>query len=166
MELICAGKYLRTSQEIFDWKKFCYWKIFAKINNYYNHRTAIELFLWLNIRETLQTFPVKKIAVYSIYDGHWPLWYSCCWHHILYVIITAGPGLAFVIYPSAVLSLPASPFWAMLFFIMLITLGLDTQFTLIETVSTTVLDTYPQLTARKPQVIFVLCFSFFLPGSW
>ncbi|XP_076468790.1 sodium-dependent proline transporter-like [Babylonia areolata] len=79
-------------------------------------------------------------------------------------VVKDGAGLAFIVYPEAVSSLPPSTLWALLFFLMLITLGLDSQFAMVETVLTGVMDQYPHLRPRKTLVIFIICCIFFLLG--
>lgn len=42
-------------------------------------------------------------------------------------VITDGPGLIFVVYPQALAKMPYSQMWAVLFFFMLLCLGLNSQ---------------------------------------
>ncbi|KAM6980917.1 sodium- and chloride-dependent glycine transporter 2 [Aplochiton taeniatus] len=76
-----------------------------------------------------------------------------------------GPGIAFVVYPEALTRLPLSPFWAIIFFLMLLTLGLDTMFATIETIVTSVSDEFPKyLRKHKPLFTLICCLSFFFLG--
>ena len=43
-----------------------------------------------------------------------------------------GTGLAFIVFTEAIIKMPFSPLWAVLFFVMLLCLGLSTMFGSIE----------------------------------
>uniref|UniRef100_A0A8C7XNC2 Transporter n=1 Tax=Oryzias sinensis TaxID=183150 RepID=A0A8C7XNC2_9TELE len=68
-----------------------------------------------------------------------------------------GPGIAFVVYPEALTRLPLSPFWAIIFFLMLLTLGLDTMFATIETIVTSVSDEFPKYLRKHKPVFTLIC---------
>ncbi|KAH3702813.1 hypothetical protein DPMN_077839, partial [Dreissena polymorpha] len=60
-------------------------------------------------------------------------------------VATEGAGLAFIVYPEVVTKLPISQLWSVLFFLMLITLGLGTQISTVTTVHTTLMDRFPHV---------------------
>ncbi|BES95894.1 transporter [Nesidiocoris tenuis] len=66
-----------------------------------------------------------------------------------------GPGLVFIVYPEAIATMSGSVFWAIIFFLMLITLGLDSTFGGMEAMITALCDEYPRLLGRNRE-LFVL----------
>ncbi|KAK7116102.1 sodium- and chloride-dependent neutral and basic amino acid transporter B(0+)-like isoform X1 [Littorina saxatilis] len=77
---------------------------------------------------------------------------------------SGGTTLAFVVYPFAVTKMPVSTLWAILFFVMLVTLGVDSQFVLVETVTTSFLDIFPKTRKFKGFVVMCFCAAFFVLG--
>jgi len=66
-----------------------------------------------------------------------------------------GEGLVFIVYSDAIASMPGSFFWAILFFFMLITLGIDSTFGGLEAMITGLCDEFPK-SLGKHREMFVL----------
>ncbi|XP_062594976.1 sodium- and chloride-dependent neutral and basic amino acid transporter B(0+)-like [Saccostrea cucullata] len=79
-------------------------------------------------------------------------------------VATSGPSLAFVVYPFAVTQLPIAPLWSILFFLMLLTLAVDSEFVLVETVVTSLMDKFPKLREQKLPTVIGVCVVMFLLG--
>uniref|UniRef100_A0A8C6Q1N2 Transporter n=1 Tax=Nothobranchius furzeri TaxID=105023 RepID=A0A8C6Q1N2_NOTFU len=82
-------------------------------------------------------------------------------------VAQSGPGLAFIAYPRAVAMMPLPQLWAVCFFLMIIMLGLDTQFVSLEALMTSVTDLYPHLIRRgrrRELLLLVVCVVCFLVG--
>ncbi|XP_067944675.1 sodium- and chloride-dependent taurine transporter-like [Watersipora subatra] len=58
-------------------------------------------------------------------------------------VAESGPGLAFIAYPKALSSMPFAPFWSVIFFLMVILLGLDSEFVQQEGLVATIVDVFP-----------------------
>lgn len=72
-------------------------------------------------------------------------------------VADAGPGLAFIAYPEAILRLPASTVWSLMFFFMLFILGLGTQFAGVEAISCSIMDKWTHLRQYKSYINLIIC---------
>ncbi|XP_076117759.1 sodium- and chloride-dependent glycine transporter 2-like isoform X2 [Mytilus galloprovincialis] len=78
-------------------------------------------------------------------------------------VLTQGPGLVFMAYPEAISRLPVSPLWAILFFLMMLTIAIDTQFGTFETITSALTDEFPKLLRKKKMLVTAgVCFLGFL----
>lgn len=81
-------------------------------------------------------------------------------------VARGGYGLAFVAYPEALSNLPVPQLWSVLFFFMLFTLGLDSEFALMETTLTCIQDEFPKTRKYKSHMCIgfgIVCFFLALP---
>uniref|UniRef100_A0A8C2BBR5 Transporter n=1 Tax=Cyprinus carpio TaxID=7962 RepID=A0A8C2BBR5_CYPCA len=83
------------------------------------------------------------------------------------LVAESGPGLVFIVYPQAVTLLPLPQFWAVCFFIMIILLGLDSQFVGLESIMTSVTDIFPTVLRRgfrRELLLLGICLVCYLMG--
>ncbi|XP_055499433.1 sodium- and chloride-dependent neutral and basic amino acid transporter B(0+)-like isoform X1 [Leucoraja erinacea] len=80
-------------------------------------------------------------------------------------VVQSGFGLAFIAYPEALAQLPWAPLWSILFFFMLLTLGLDSLFAAVEKVITILQDQFPLfLISKRLRLTTAICLLFYFLG--
>ncbi|KAM4588384.1 sodium- and chloride-dependent GABA transporter 2-like [Odontesthes bonariensis] len=83
------------------------------------------------------------------------------------VVAESGPGLVFIIYPEAVTMLPWPQAWSVIFFTMIILLGVDGQFVGLESIMTSLTDVFPSRIRkgyRRELCLMLICSCSFMLG--
>ena len=78
-------------------------------------------------------------------------------------VAQSGPGLAFVAYPHIISNLPGARIFGVLFFLMLLTLAVDSAFSLLEAATSSVKDKWKLTHKRANLTVGGLCFLLGLP---
>lgn len=78
-------------------------------------------------------------------------------------IIQSGPTLAFVTFPTALSTLPIAPeIFAIIFFLSILTLAIDSMFALLETVSASIRNEFQKIKNLRNEIfIAIICITFF-----
>ena len=77
-------------------------------------------------------------------------------------VVASGPGLAFVVFPKALSLLPGAWIFSTLFFVTLLSLGIDSAFSLVESVNTVFADRAKKSDLKK--ISFYVCSVCFILG--
>ena len=77
-------------------------------------------------------------------------------------LAASGPGLAFIVFPEALSLMPLPRVVSVLFFLMLLLLGIDSAFSLAEALNAAILDRYKQL--KIAQVSMAVCLTALIAG--
>jgi NSS family neurotransmitter:Na+ symporter len=82
-----------------------------------------------------------------------------CLHRCVKVadVATGGSGLAFVVFPTALATLPAPHVFSALFFVMLLSLGLSSSVALVESLKAVLLQGCPSLRRWSQSTSAALC---------
>tara|TARA_Y100000310_G_scaffold281722_1_gene302370 strand:+ start:5663 stop:7132 length:1470 start_codon:yes stop_codon:yes gene_type:complete len=76
-------------------------------------------------------------------------------------VVASGPGLAFIAFPQALSLMPFAGVFSVLFFLTLLTLAIDSAFSLVEAVNTTIRD---KIKIKTKTIALIVCTLGFLAG--
>lgn len=82
-------------------------------------------------------------------------------------VVQSGQGLVYVVYPFAATTISGSGVWAIMFFIMMLALGMGTMMASVETLTTSLEDFFPVLKKTqkiKSLTLGIICLLYFLAG--
>uniref|UniRef100_H2YRE8 Transporter n=1 Tax=Ciona savignyi TaxID=51511 RepID=H2YRE8_CIOSA len=121
------------------------------IHNFTNYKACITrlnlpvLIVWLKVSSTERLLRMVNCSIESELNTN-----------------VEGPGLAFIAFTEAIIKFPAAPFWSILFFFMLLNIGMSSEFGILQTVVTSVLDSGVKIS--KTLLTAIMCSGMFVVG--
>lgn len=85
-------------------------------------------------------------------------------HSFFNAIVKSGPELAFIVYPAALALMPAASYWSILFFLMLMTLGIGTLTGLTMTITESLADLVPVLKSNYKAFLGAVILLHYIPA--
>uniref|UniRef100_A0A3Q1EVH4 Transporter n=1 Tax=Acanthochromis polyacanthus TaxID=80966 RepID=A0A3Q1EVH4_9TELE len=110
-------------------------------NTYNNncYRDCFYLCLLNSATSVVAGFAIFSVLGYMTYEQG---------NYLHFMGMFTGPGLAFIVYPRAVATMPMPQLWSVCFFLMIILLGLDSEFVGLECLMTSLCDMFPTYLRR------------------
>ncbi|XP_017778563.1 PREDICTED: sodium-dependent dopamine transporter [Nicrophorus vespilloides] len=129
---------------------------YASYNKYHNnvYKDAILTSVINSVTSFIAGFVIFSVLGYMAHASGRPI----------QEVATEGPGLVFVVYPAAIATMPGSIFWALIFFMMLLTLGLDSSFGGSEAIITALSDEFPKIGRNREIFVAGLFTLYFIVG--
>jgi len=82
-------------------------------------------------------------------------------------VVADGPGLVFVVFPHALAQMPYPQVWSVIFFCLVLFLGVDSQFATVEVILTSIKDGWKSLNHKKYSqelLVLAVCVTSFICG--
>ncbi|XP_033756245.1 sodium- and chloride-dependent glycine transporter 2-like [Pecten maximus] len=130
--------------------------IIASYNKFHNncYRDSILLTILGEGTSIYGGFVVFAVIGYMAHDANLPI----------STVVKSGPGLCFVVYPEALAKLPLPNVWSVMFFLMLLSVALDSQFACAEMIIAAITNHFRVLRKRQLLVNVCVCMTCFLFG--
>lgn len=128
----------------------------SSINCLTSFLAGFVIFSVLGYMAHIQNVGIDEVGL-EVWRRFFNVWHS---FHYFETSYKQGPGLVFIVYPEAISLMSGSTFWSIIFFLMLITLGLDSTFGGLEAMITALCDEFPNFIGKRREVFVLILLAF------
>ncbi|XP_063428114.1 sodium- and chloride-dependent glycine transporter 2-like [Mytilus trossulus] len=146
-----------------DLKKFSVWSD-AAVQVFYSSSLGIGELLTLSSHNRFKNNCQRDAMILPFVDAFTSIFAGCVIFSTLGytaaaanldidMVVKQGPGIAFVVYPDALATLPFPQIWSALFFLLLFMIGTNSLVVVVQVIGGGMFDTFPNLSASKRTLV-------------